>query len=206
VTTSGFSASQPRPNVLAYGLDADTTQAYWITLDPHLDEWTGQFLAGGTPHALDEVVGAPDPIPALIAPAPAVALPPPSLTVESRAHVGDVRTLRLRLASARQAGRLHLWPGPGTQIVAANVGDAPPVSVDGGEVLFSGVPTEGIHLTVQVRASGPAHFTVLDRSTGLPDLPGLPPPPPTVMSAPVGEDLSGYPTLVWASFTVPLPE
>jgi hypothetical protein len=206
VATSGFSAAQPRPDVLAYGLDADTGQAYWLTLDPRLDGWTGRFLAGGTRRTLDELLGASDPIPVLAAPAPAAALPPPRLTVESQEQAGDVRTLRLRLASARQAGRLHLWPGPGTLIVAANLGAAPPVAVDGEELLISGLPAEGIDLTVRVRASGPARFTLLDRSTGLPDLPGLPPRPATVMSAPVGEDLSGYPTLVRASYTIPPPQ
>jgi hypothetical protein len=205
VATSGFSAAQPRPDVLAYGLDADTGQACWLTLDPRLDEWTGQFLAGGTRRTLDELLGASDPVPVLAAPAPAAALPAPSLAVVSQEQAGDVRTLRLHLASARQAGRLHLWPGPGTQIVAANLGDAPPVAVDGEELLISGLPAEGIDLTVRVRASGPARFTLLDRSTGLPDLPGLPPRPATVMSAPVGEDLSGYPTLVRASYTIPPP-
>jgi hypothetical protein len=206
VATSGFSPAQPRPDVLAYGLDADTGQAYWLTLDPRTDEWTERFLAGGTRRTLDELLGASDPIPVLAAPAPAASLPPPSLAVESEQRIGDLRTLRLRLASTRQSGRLHLWPGPGTQIVAANLGEAQPVAVDGEELLLSGLPAEGIALTVQVRASGPVRFTLVDRSTGLPDLPGLPPRPAAVMSAPVGEDLSGYPTLVRASFTIPPPE
>jgi hypothetical protein len=205
LATSGFSPAQPRPDVLAYGLDADNGQAYWVTTDPQLDEWTSQFLAGGTQSTLDELFGVPAPIPVLAAPAPAAALPPPSLAVESQQQAGDVRTLRLRLASPRQAGRLHLWPGAGTQLLAASFGDAPPVAVDGEALLISGLPTEGIALSVQVRASGPARFTLIDRSTGLPDLPGLPPRPATVMSAPVGEDLSGYPTLVRASFTIPPP-
>jgi hypothetical protein len=206
VATSGFSPAQPRPDTLLYGLDPDTEQAYWITLDPRPDEWTGRFLAGATRRALDELVGGGDPIPVLVAPAPAAALPPPSLTVDSQEQAGDVRTLRLRLASPRRAGRLHLLAGPGTRIVAASLGDAPPAAIEGNEVLISGLPAEGIALSVQVRASGPARFTLVDRSTGLPDLPGLPPRPATVMSAPVGDDLSGYPTLVRASLTIPPPE
>jgi hypothetical protein len=205
VAASGFSAAQPRPDVLAYGLDADTGEASWITLDLPLDEWTGRFLAGGARRTLDELLGAAAPIPVLAAPAPAAALPAPSLTVEGQEQGDGVRTLRLRLASPRQAGRLHLFGGPGTRIVAANLGEAPPAAVEENEVLISGLPPEGIALSVQVRASGPARFTLLDRSTGLPDLPGLPPRPAAVMSAPVGEDLSGYPTLVRASFTIPPP-
>jgi hypothetical protein len=173
--TSGFSPAQPRPDVLAYGLDADTGQAYWLTFDPQLDEWTGQVLAGGSPHTLNELLGASDPLPVLAAPAPTVALPAPSLTLIGQEQAGDLRTLRLRLVSPRRAGRVHLWPGPGTQIVAANLSEGPPMAVDGTELLFSGLPAEGIALTVQVRASGPVRFTVLDRSSGLPDLPGLPP-------------------------------
>jgi hypothetical protein len=206
VATSGFSPAQPRPDTLLYGRDADTEEAYWITLDPQPDEWTGQFLAGATRRTLDELVGGGDPVPVLVAPAPVATLPPPSLTVESQELAGDVRTLRLRLASPRRAGRLHLLAGPDTRIVAANLGDAPPAAIEGNEVLISGLPAEGIALSVQMRASGPVRFTVVDRSTGLPGLPGLPTRPATVMSAPVGEDLSGYPTLVRASFTIPPAE
>jgi hypothetical protein len=206
VATLGFSVAQPRPDTLAYGLDADRGQAYWLSVDAQLDEWTGQFLAGAPRHTLDELIGATEPIPMLAASAPAVALPPPSLAVEGQDQTEDLRTLQLRIASGRQAQRLHLLPGPGTRIVAANLGDAVPVAIDGNEVLISGVPADGVALSVRVRASGPAQFTVLDRSTGLPNMAGAPPRPATVMSAPVGEDLSGYPTLVWASFSVPRPE
>jgi hypothetical protein len=206
VANSGFNAAQPRPDTLAYGLDADRGQAYWLSVDPQLDEWTGQFLPGGTRHTLDELIGAAEPMPMLAAAAPAVALPPPSLAVEGQDLTDDLRTLRLRLASGRQAQRLHLLAGPGTRIVAANLGDAAPVAIDGNEVLISGVPADGVALSVRVRANGPAQFTLLDRSAGLPNVPGLAPRPATVMSAPVGEDLSGYPTLVWASFCIPRSE
>ncbi len=90
--------------------------------------------------------------------------------------------------------------------MAANFGDAPPAAVEGSELIVAGLPVEGIDLSVQVRASGAARLTMVDRSTGLPDLPGLPPRPATVMPAPVGEDLSGYPTIVRASYTFPAPE
>jgi hypothetical protein len=206
VATSGFSAAQPRPDTLVYTLNADTGEANWATPDPRLDEWAGQFLAGGTPRTADELLGGGDPLPVRAARAPAAALPPPTLTVDGQERDGDVRTLRLHLASPRHAGQAYFLAGSGTQLLATSLGDAPPVAIAGDGLRIRGLPAEGIALAVRVRAGGPARFSVLDVSPGLPDLPGLPPRPATVMPAPFPEELSGYPTIVRKAFTFLPPE
>jgi hypothetical protein len=42
--TSGFSAEHPRPDHIAYELNADTGEATWVSTDRHLDAWTKQFF------------------------------------------------------------------------------------------------------------------------------------------------------------------
>ena len=197
VANSGFSPDQPRPDLLAYGLDADTGVAYWITPVAPLDEWTSQFMLDATQRRLGELVGTAEPTTVLTAPAPPVHLPPPALAITAQEVASDgLRTLDLHLTSPRQAGRLHLSGTSRTEIIAANFAGKPLTAIEGNEVLIAGLPAEGVDMRVQVRASGPVSFTLIDRSSGLPEIPGVPSPPATVMSASAGEDLSGYPTIV----------
>ena len=44
---SGYDALHPRPDSVAYWLNADTGKGSWISLDERPDGWTSQFLTGG---------------------------------------------------------------------------------------------------------------------------------------------------------------
>ena len=64
---------------------------------------------------------------------------------------------------------------------------------------YDGLPVEGTQLTVRVRATGPVQFTVIDQSSGLPQLPeaALTPRPDTFIGSPGPEWVQADPTLVW---------
>jgi len=70
---------------------------------------------------------------------------------------------------------------------------------------YTGLPPEGVDLSVKVRASGRVRFTVIDQTHGLARIPGvsLPKRPETVMHVPLpaeAEVFAGYPTFVSNSF------
>jgi hypothetical protein len=102
--TSGYDTAHPRPDTLFYGLNADTGEANWATLDPELDEWTKQFLSGETEErTLGGLFGGDDPTKVLTSPAPVAPLKPPELVLLGQEANGATRTLRLHLASPRRA-------------------------------------------------------------------------------------------------------
>jgi hypothetical protein len=197
--TSGYSADQPRPDTLAYVLDADADVARWVSADPAPDEWTEQLLAGAAPATTDELFGDGGTDTLWASRAPPAALPPPRLELVAAETNGDTTTLRLRLTSPRGASRVYLVPRDGAELLAAGLGGATPEPVTGGELRIAGLPADGLELTLRLRAAGPIRLNVIDESTGLPELPGLPARPVTVMSAPNPAALRGYPTAVRTS-------
>jgi hypothetical protein len=208
--TSGYDAEHPRPDTLFYVLNADTGEANWATVDPELDHWTKQFLSGGTQKRSAEELfgrmffGGDEPIKILTSSAPVTLIKPPELMLLGEESNGTTHTLRLHLSSSRRAWRAYLLPGAGVQILA--VGDRSSALQKLGDEPFtySGLPPEGVDLTVKIRAAGPIRFTVVDQTNGLPRIPGvtLPKRPEAVMPAPEPEQFRGYPTFVGQTFVL----
>jgi hypothetical protein len=48
--TAGFTPDRPRPNAVAYLLDADSTQATWFSAGMQQDDWTAQFFEAAPEH------------------------------------------------------------------------------------------------------------------------------------------------------------
>jgi Peptidase family M28 len=118
---TGFDARHKKTDSVFYLLDSDTQRARWLSTDAAPDEWTSQFipadagresLAGVFPWMRQQVRAAE---------APAAQLPAPDVQVlEDRAE-GDVRTLRLRLTSARRAPMLLFYVEPASDIRRASL-------------------------------------------------------------------------------------
>lgn len=54
-STSSFSVERQKPNSLVYYKDVDTEEAYWLTYDQYLDQWTQSFL-GETPQKATDLI------------------------------------------------------------------------------------------------------------------------------------------------------
>jgi hypothetical protein len=204
---SGYDAAHPRPDTLFYSLNTDTGEASWATLDPELDQWTKQFLSGDTQErTVGELYGGDDPTKILTSSAPIARFQPPELELLGQEEAnGTTRTLQLHLSSPRGAWKAYLLPGPGVEILGWGANGEPPQEIDDKAFEYRALPPEGVDLSVKVRASGPARFTVIDQTHGLPRIPGetLPKRPETVMPAPLpteAEAFAGYPALVTKSF------
>lgn len=92
--------------------------------------------------------------------------------------------------------------GPGVRILTVGEKGSPLQKFGEEPFTFSGLPPEGVDLTVKVRASGPVRFTVVDQTNGLSRIPGvtLPSRLKTVMPAPQPEQFQGYTTFERKSF------
>ncbi|MBV8856907.1 MAG: M20/M25/M40 family metallo-hydrolase [Acidobacteria bacterium] len=171
--------SGPKQNTLFYGLDADAARAFWATGDGQADEWTAQFINGSRRSTLSEFFpfGARE---FLNSEAPVATLQAPAVEVASDAREGDVRTLRLRVTSPRQAPVVLL--SASARVLGAEVNGRPvdmkalPPSdrpEKGFGLNFFGLPAEGVEIVLRVAAAEPLNLRVVDRSYALPEIPGL---------------------------------
>ena len=115
--------------------------------------------------------------PAFAAPARAVGLAPPRLTVLAREQRGATRHVRARLASARGAPAVLLLLPPGARAVSVRMNGVTVPAPAALANLFYGdyamygcitAPPEGVELELVLEGTAPVEATVLDQSPGLP--------------------------------------
>jgi hypothetical protein len=207
---AGFDHNHAKPNSVFYGANADTGKAIWASSDEEPDEWTGQFFSANA------VKGAlPEYFPALSrkflqGSAQMTTLAAPSIILLADDTGDGVRTLRMRIASPRQAPIISLYVNATTEVLSAVVNgkridnqDTPPYVRPETRwgLRYWALPKEGIAVTLQVRSSRPLEISVVDQSYGLPTIPGMSfrPRPDSMMPTPTGFGLSDA-TLVSKSF------
>ncbi|MCW3842308.1 M28 family peptidase [Micromonospora yasonensis] len=182
-----FDATHPVPTHLMYGLDADTGKAMWISHEAEPQPWTSRYVneTGSVSHFFpalgDEEIRIGD--------APAVQLPPPTVTVLSDATAGTERTLRVRVTPQRPVRllSLHVEPDSATVIRASAAGvplkikPTPPGSWWGFGLVFHAPPPEGVEVTLTLRPkTSKVVLRAMDGSDGLDQLPGFRPRPSDV--------------------------
>jgi hypothetical protein len=200
-----YSPAHPKPSLLSYALDFDTGKALWASSTNRLDPWTAEYL-GSSPSRGKLPDFAPDwyPLDFLQHEAPPIALSPP-LAELSRDHTdAATRTLLLHISTPRHARTLHVGFSE-TEVSGASVNGH-----DLGKPSearwrqpghwgfdYANPPAEGIAVEIRVPASAPVKIVLVDRSSGLPTIPGanLPPRPDDAMPIHSGDQ-----TMVRRSF------
>jgi hypothetical protein len=175
-----YSPAHPKPSLLSYALDADTGKALWTSSTNRLDSWTAAYL-GRAPSRGKLPDFVPDwyPFDFLQHEAPAIALPPPLAELLGDHTDGDRRTLLLHISTPRRARTLHVGFTE-TEVSGASVNGH-----DLGEPSearwrqpghwgfdYANPPAEGIALEIRAQASAPVKIVLVDRSSGLPTIPG----------------------------------
>ena len=192
-TRTGFSAALPRPSEVRYELDADRGTARWVTSDERLTGWSSQFIPRDTPRDSTVARGRPGGPPTFAAPAPAIAIAAPEVTLEGDTVLGSVRVLRLRLRPGRPLQSLSVQIEAGDSIEAATIAGQL-VPLDGYEpatrgrltIDYAAPPAPGVTLALLVRGTGRVRLSLSGESNGLPRIPGRVPPvrPPATMPTP----------------------
>lgn len=208
---SGYDSKHPRPDTIAYWLNADTGKASWISLDERPDSWTSPFLTGRVESdKLSFLVSPGDRV--LKSGAPLVPLPARQITLLEDAPGTAGRLLRLRLTSSRQPVTLWVSVQNATILRATIDGKkAPSKMVEPRDKLwgfyYAAPPLEGIELAIWFNPSERPQITLTDQTNGLPDVPGFHSKPRTPDLMP----LNYFPefdstALVSKSFTAPEPQ
>ncbi len=165
----GYSDSYPRPDYVAYVLDADRGSATWQASDR--ESWNAPLLRDA--HASDVRIRPFQTIDGWASPAPKIEVKPPRLIETGRSGSGDDSVVHLRLVSPRRAPaaavEIHVPKG----IRAATVGGrAFPLSSDARDgdfqLSFVGVPGRGLPIALTVAPEQEMSATVEDWTQGLP--------------------------------------
>lgn len=170
---------QPKSNEIFYVLNADTGKAVWATSDARPDEWSSQFLTSSAATApLDESLPWLSGEVFLQQAAPPATLAAPEIKILDDQLQDQTRSLRLRVASAREAATLFIYSG--TEFSEAFVNGQPlRKSQDGPAwekdqiLIYSAPPREGVELLLKAKSSDPLIVKVVDRSFQFPELKNL---------------------------------
>jgi hypothetical protein len=177
--TSGFDAGHPRPDTIAYEMNADTGTARFVSLDATLDSYTRQFFPADPERADYELVPGTT-VPSWSAPAPAVAIDGPAVQVLSDRAVDGTRVVTLRIASPRGAPELEARITGGGPIIAAALNGRvldlegyAPATTGALQLSYVGMAIDGLTVAVTVQSEAPIMIALVERAYGLPALPGL---------------------------------
>ena len=186
---SGYDSNHPRANSIFYALDADTGRALWMSTDRVQDAWTEQFLAPSVGKgSLDQLALGRRPV--IESPAPAAALPAPSLATLDDITVGDSRVMRFRLSFAPSARVIWVAVDKArvteAQVNGKKIAGSRPLPVGEWSLVYVAPPATGLLLTLEVNASSSPVVRVFQDCEGLPALPGIAfkPRPPDLMPTP----------------------
>ena len=180
--TFKFDQDHPRQNNIFYALNADTRKATWASSDEQVDKWTSGFFSNGTERgSIEEYL--PNRYPRFLRhEAPAIDVRGPEVAVLDDQTVDDVRVMRLRITSPRQAPIISIYadvttPDLKATIDGKSIGDAAkPTPVDADHrwgFIYSAAPPSGIELVLRMKTPQPLKLSVVDRSYGLPQIPQI---------------------------------
>ena len=188
-----FTPDRPKPNMVAYILDADEEESYWVTGSVNvgnsraslIDEWTEQFFSEGYEEGLYSPWGGfmPDTVPAYTAPAPAptvdLQLPQATVQVDETDRQGR-RHIRLRLHSPDNAQTMLALVRTEGRIISADIAgqrikgptpDSPLSALN--LVLYGSTAGEGVELNILLESSAPLEVYLEDHRYSLPQIEGF---------------------------------
>ena len=172
------SPDSPRLNCLAYGVDFDANQAWWLSSTRRSDPWLERYLPKGTPKEEAGPFLPHDRNRYLKAPAPSPPLGKPSLNVlEDKVQDGK-RLLTCYLYSPRGAHRIWLRVVSDTAVHKAVVlGHELPGAAQHWDMTLEIPPREGVELRLETDPAAPLKISIREDAYELPKFPDFVPRP-----------------------------
>ncbi len=180
--TVRYNEEHPKPSSQVYALDVDAGRALWANSAGRVDSWIAQYVTSAPQRGRLQGF-LPDwlPFEYLNYAAPLVPLVPPAATLVENTPEVFTRLLSLRVTSPRHARSIRVSAADSDVLEAWVNGRhsaKPWVSRwnPGGRwtLEYSNVPEAGFELKLRVKGAGPVKLVLLDRSIGLPEIPGHP--------------------------------
>ncbi len=174
--TVRYSDEHPKPSIQVYALDADSGRAVWANSASRVDSWIAQYVTSAPQRGpLKGFFLGRFPIPFLNHEAPVVKLEPPLATLVESAAEPFSRVVSLRVSSPRHARVISLV-APENDVLEAWVNGRHSEAPWGGNwnLSYANVPETGFELKLRVKGAAPVKLVLVDRSIGLPEIPGHP--------------------------------
>jgi len=190
-----YSDQHPKPANVVYVLDADAQKASWAARVRRPDPWFAQFFGAapktGRPPALVPPWSSVDGVPGYLSgDAPAANLPAPEAVLVGEVRTEGGRNVTIRATPAREGDELSLWingvPALDVSVDGSRVTGIPANRAAGDTaftVNYMNAPASGVLVAMTLKGAGPLTVAVVERSFGLPELPGagITPRPPSLM-------------------------
>jgi hypothetical protein len=179
------SPRSPLLNSLAYGIDFDAGEAFWLSGDRKLDEWTSLYFPEDAEQTtLDRFLRG-DKFEYYKAPAPMPPFDKPVLEIISDTFDGEDRILECRLDSPRDAQRMALSVVSDVEILGASIlGHEMPGATKNWSASFEIFPREGATLRLELEPDKPLRIAVRETSFSLSEIPAYIPRPSHMMPEP----------------------
>jgi hypothetical protein len=173
---TGFDAERKKPNSVHYLADFDRGAALWYSLDPAPDEWTRRYLEDDA-----RLAALPGWVPAQLAgtrglawqrETPVIPMTGPDAVLLEETPAGEGRRVRLRITAPPGSHSVVVdFPGA-TEVGGLRVDGREAPSAPGGEgsalqLLYFGMPEEGVELEVTTLGVGPLHVRLRANIPGL---------------------------------------
>jgi hypothetical protein len=186
LANSSFTPERPKLNVVSYGINHDTHEAYWLSSDAAPDAWTQQFFDADAPREefrefawrrSDRVMKAAAPI--------APELPGPQFIILSDTTVNGVRELVMHIDSPAGAAKMDVAMVSETAVIAATVfGRDVPGDDRDWRLQFNLFPAEGAIVTLRVAAGAAVRLQARETFYGIPEMSGITPRPDWMIPMP----------------------
>jgi hypothetical protein len=168
--TSGFDSAHRQPDSIFYALNADSAKAVWASFDRRSDEWTSQVFANNVERgSLTEYI--PSNYDGFMkTPATTRQFEAPAIELLGDSTKDGIRTLRLRIISARQAPVMTITASPEMEVLSYAVNQRQMANKTGQRwgLRYYALAKDGLELTLQLLASGPVRLSLTDQSYELP--------------------------------------
>jgi hypothetical protein len=187
LTVDTFDDDHPVPSQLAYVLDADRGQAWWVSTEKAPGDYTSGYVDGRKPLPADYPYLKGQDV--ATGTAEVADLPAPLVTTESDTTVGGRREITVRVTPQRSHVRLvalDLTVHGGTVVAGRVAGRAVPDAALGADrlwLVFHAPPADGLQARISVEGDGAVTLRAIDGSDGLAGLPGFRPRPDGVDAA-----------------------
>ena len=179
------SPTSPLLNSLGYGVDFDSEEAWWLSGDDKLDEWTSLYIPEGSERRPASEFMPRDRFDYYRAPAPMPPFGKTEIEVMSDRIEDGRRILECRLNSPRDAQRLRLRVVSDIEVYGASIlGHDLPGAEQEWNAYFQILPREGADLRIEVAPDAPLRIHAHELSFKLPDFPDFEPRPTHMMPEP----------------------
>lgn len=186
---SDFNEKQPLLSNVMYCLDANTSNAFWVSENLRTDIWNRQFFTEARTEPLKDIYPFSEKN-RLIGKAPVLELPKPEIFIESDSIKETGRNIEMCIKSNRDAQYFEIFIHKNAQLSELKINSHPIVlkefydtsKTNYYSIYYFGIYESGCKLTLNCNSKDKFEFIVIEKKMGLPIPEGFDPRPKSIIA------------------------